>query len=98
MSAISWREQRARRSAHSEQALSPNLRVVPWLGMACAAALVLYPNVLAWPAAVLGLGTVVVLIRQRVAFISPAVNVGTVLFSVSLLIGASAAGPTETAL
>src|SRR5688500_12990693 len=98
MSAISWREQRARRSAPSEQALTPTLRVIPWIGIACAGALALYPNILAWPAAVLGLVAMAVLVRQRVGFASPAVNAGTALFGISLLIGASAAGPTEPAL
>jgi putative inorganic carbon (HCO3(-)) transporter len=98
MSAISWREQRARRSAPSEQAQAPNLRIVPWVGIACAATLAVYPNVLAWPAAILGFGAVALLIRQRVAFASPAVNGGLTLFALSLLIGVAAAGPTDPSL
>ncbi|MFN0074411.1 MAG: hypothetical protein ACKVVP_23260, partial [Chloroflexota bacterium] len=97
MSAISWREQHLRSSAPSEQTLALHLRVIPWLGILCALALALYPHALVWPAMILGLGVMLLLARRGMVSLSPAANAGTVLFLVSLVMGAAAAGMTDPA-
>lgn len=98
MSAISWREQSARRSAPSEQFLAPHLRVIPWLGILSALVMAAYPNPLVWPAAVAGVGAALLLVRRGVTFVSPAMNAGLMLFSISLVIGGIAGDATDAAM
>src|SRR5829696_2849490 len=98
MLAISWREHSVRRPAPTEQAVTPALRILPWLGVLCALALSAYPNPLVWPAGILGLLTSAVIIAQGSSLRSGVVNAGLVLFTLALGLGFAAAGGTDPAL
>src|SRR4051794_26471720 len=98
MSAISWREQSTHRPAPTEQAVTPALRFLPWLGVLCALALSAYPNPLVWPAAVIGLMSSLVIIAQGHSLRAGAVNAGLVFFTLALGLGFAAAGGTDPAL
>lgn len=98
MSAISWRQQGARRSAPSQQTLaSPHARAL-LLGLACAGLLLAPPHPLTWTALVLGVPLAAWAVVCGEARLSGPVAAGLTLFAVGLGLGATAAGLTEPAV